>query len=171
MKFKVGDRVRIRQWDDMEKEFGLDSGGFIKCNGSFLRSMRVLCGKEFVISELTDPIIYSKTALKVSGLETDWTITTDMIELVDVDGDGMIRKVIFHDPATIVFWAVCRLAVLISRGWDKRKKRLADKHYEAEKEVKKKMCGRAILGGVCPKDCEGCAWNIAEKENKNERRN
>lgn len=102
MKFKVGDRVRIRQWDDMEKEFGLDSGGFIKCNGSFLRSMRGLCGKEFFISELTDSIIYPKTALKVSGLETDWTITTDMIELVD--GDGMIRKVIFHDPATIVFW-------------------------------------------------------------------
>ena len=55
-----------------------------------------------IISELTDSIIYPKTALKVSGLETDWTITTDMIELVD--GDGMIRKVIFHDPATIVFW-------------------------------------------------------------------
>ena len=22
--FKVGDRVRIRQWDDMEKEFGIN---------------------------------------------------------------------------------------------------------------------------------------------------
>lgn len=30
MKFKVGDRVRIRQWDDMEKEFGLDSGCWIR---------------------------------------------------------------------------------------------------------------------------------------------
>lgn len=25
-KFKVGDRVRIRQWDDMVKEFGLIDG-------------------------------------------------------------------------------------------------------------------------------------------------
>lgn len=66
--------------------------------------------------------------------------------------------------AVFLFWAVCRLAVLIARGWDKRQKRLADKHYEADKEAKKEMCGKAILGGVCPKDCERCAWNIAEKE-------
>ena len=102
MKFKVGDRVRIRQWDDMRKEFGLGGGGSINCTGSFICSMRDLCGEEFVISELSE-LSLSKTALKVRGLETGWTITTDMIELVD--GDGMIRKVIFNDPATIVFWS------------------------------------------------------------------
>ena len=29
MKYKVGDVVRIREWDDMEKEFGLDDIGDI----------------------------------------------------------------------------------------------------------------------------------------------
>lgn len=32
MNFKVGDKVRIRSWEDMEKEFGVDSDGDIKCN-------------------------------------------------------------------------------------------------------------------------------------------
>ena len=26
MKFKVGDRVKVRSWDAMEEEFGLDDG-------------------------------------------------------------------------------------------------------------------------------------------------
>ena len=30
MQHKVGDWVRIRQWDDMEAEYGLDQNGFIR---------------------------------------------------------------------------------------------------------------------------------------------
>lgn len=33
MEFKVGDRVRIRQWEDMEKEFGTDLFGDIVMKG------------------------------------------------------------------------------------------------------------------------------------------
>jgi len=29
MKYKAGDKVRIKTWEDMEKEFGLDSYGNI----------------------------------------------------------------------------------------------------------------------------------------------
>ena len=32
MKYKVGDKVKIRTWEDMEKEYGLNLGGNIKCN-------------------------------------------------------------------------------------------------------------------------------------------
>lgn len=44
---KVGDRLRIRQWGDMEHEFGLDSDGNISCDASFTGTMRDdfhLCG-------------------------------------------------------------------------------------------------------------------------------
>lgn len=46
MKYKVGDVVRIREWDDMENEFGLDCDGAIKCQGSFVISMKEFCGGE-----------------------------------------------------------------------------------------------------------------------------
>lgn len=52
MKFKVGDRVRIRQWDDMAKEFGTDSFGNIKCCNCFFKGMKNLCGKKATISYL-----------------------------------------------------------------------------------------------------------------------
>ncbi len=47
MKCKVGDKAVVREWDDMAKEFGVDSGGAIK-NG-FVRSMRKYCGKTVTI--------------------------------------------------------------------------------------------------------------------------
>ena len=53
-RFKVGDRVRIRQWVDMIKEFGLlDSGGipFTKtCGTTFTDDMKHLCGRTATIT-------------------------------------------------------------------------------------------------------------------------
>ena len=43
--FKVGDRVTIREWDDMKKEFGLNSNGDIKVKFIFTSEMARLCGK------------------------------------------------------------------------------------------------------------------------------
>ena len=41
MKYKVGDKVRVREWDDMEKEFGLDEyGGIVVCGFSFDINMK-----------------------------------------------------------------------------------------------------------------------------------
>lgn len=52
--FKVGDRVRIRQWDDMEREFGLDSDGDIDCRPYFTQLMRDdgLCGRTATIIDI-----------------------------------------------------------------------------------------------------------------------
>lgn len=41
--FKVGDKVRIRQWDDMTKEFGLNKFNQIDTNPIFAQSMKPLC--------------------------------------------------------------------------------------------------------------------------------
>ncbi len=32
MRYKVGDKVKIKTWEDMEKEYGLNSAGQIKCH-------------------------------------------------------------------------------------------------------------------------------------------
>lgn len=47
MKFKPGDRVQIKTWEEMKREFGEDKDGDITPNTSkisFVRSMRFLCG-------------------------------------------------------------------------------------------------------------------------------
>lgn len=47
MKFKVGDRVQIKTWKEMKKEYGLDKDGDITPYDegiSFVRPMRFLCG-------------------------------------------------------------------------------------------------------------------------------
>lgn len=50
MKYKVGDKVRVRQWDDMEKEFGLSIDGNINMTGwVFTKFMKDFCGKVLVV--------------------------------------------------------------------------------------------------------------------------
>lgn len=44
--FKVGDRVVVREWDDMKKEYGVyDGSGTIKCPNGFTVTMKHLCGR------------------------------------------------------------------------------------------------------------------------------
>ena len=48
--YQIGDRVTIRQWDDMKSEFGLNRFGDIKVpKACFTESMRKYCGKTFPI--------------------------------------------------------------------------------------------------------------------------
>ena len=56
MRYKVGDKVRVRQLDDMVKEFGLDCKGNIYTEPYFFKNeMRRFCGKvltiEYVLSD------------------------------------------------------------------------------------------------------------------------
>ena len=53
MKYKVGDKIKIREWEDMEKEFGLDYNGNIKCECTFVRNMKRYCGKTLEILKIT----------------------------------------------------------------------------------------------------------------------
>lgn len=35
MRYKIGDKVRIKTWEDLEKEYGLNEDGDINCNVLF----------------------------------------------------------------------------------------------------------------------------------------
>ena len=53
-KFKEGDRVRVREWDDMAKEFGVkkykDGYEIIKTPACFGTEMRTLCGETGIVN-------------------------------------------------------------------------------------------------------------------------
>lgn len=79
--FHVGDTVRIRDYEDMKSEFGtIGSGDDINCIARFIDQMKYLCGFTFELSEIYDDDI-------VIGHGTKWTISTDMIELVQSDSE------------------------------------------------------------------------------------
>lgn len=82
MEFKVGDRVRIKSWEQMEKEFGKNSDGGIDCMPCFIEDMKYLCGKTATIDEVCNYDI----KLKDWAGDSDgpyWFFSMDMIELVD----------------------------------------------------------------------------------------
>lgn len=85
--FQIGDICRIRQWDDMEAEFGLDASGCINCLLSFDPEMRDLCGKPFTVSRKSHReygTVYSSLegteAYRVGYTQFEWHITADMLE-------------------------------------------------------------------------------------------
>ena len=81
--FKVGELVRIRQWDDMVKEFGTRSTGSVNCRCLFTKGMKPLCGKYAEIKDLrVDGIVFLRF-FNCDGLSTCWSYTTDMIEKVE----------------------------------------------------------------------------------------
>ncbi len=81
-KFKNGDRVRIRKWDDLVSEFGLDEDGDVSCNGCFNKEMRHLCGREATICSVRDKEFELTDWSDASG-DLYWCFTVDMLEPVN----------------------------------------------------------------------------------------
>lgn len=82
----VGEKVRIRQWDDMAEEFGVDAIG-IPCASSFVNDMKYLCGKEFTVTAVSNTGRTNKHGDEyclVNGCTSAYTISSDMIEPVDM---------------------------------------------------------------------------------------
>lgn len=53
-KFKVGDTVMVRYWDDMAREYGTDERGHIPMRyGLFQKEMRPYCGQMGKIAEIS----------------------------------------------------------------------------------------------------------------------
>lgn len=82
--FKVGDKVRVRQWDDMVEEFGINEGGSINCLWHFVDGMKKFCGEiATIIGFDYAPNNRDRVYLRFNNEklnENDWDFSTDMIE-------------------------------------------------------------------------------------------
>ena len=74
MKYKVGDLVRIKTWEQMESEFGVTLEGDIPCHCYFTSIMSYLCGTVQEI-ELCDN---REDCYRILG--DVWVVSDDMIE-------------------------------------------------------------------------------------------
>lgn len=68
-------KVKIRDWEDMMEDFGLDEDGDIKCYGGFTKEMKQYCGKVIGVDEVT--------FIKDAFIYDDWTFTNDMYEVIE----------------------------------------------------------------------------------------
>lgn len=79
--------MKVRAWDDMEKEFGLDASGNIKCRCWFTKQMRDLCGKIVQIESVSPHI-------EAYYIKDDFhTFTDDMLEADDFKVGDRVRIV------------------------------------------------------------------------------
>ena len=99
---KEGNIIKIRQWDDMEEEYGYSSfEGAILCKFLFNDFMKELCGKEFKITKEMEEkfkeykYFYIDNYLDDAGTKDYIIISTDMIELIKTTDDIVIDKITF----------------------------------------------------------------------------
>lgn len=78
MEYKVGDRVRIKTWEKMAQEFGVDEDGDIRTSNTFYfnKSMKQYCEKIYVIKNAN---YYNGYYYRLEGIN-DYTFNDDMIE-------------------------------------------------------------------------------------------
>ena len=99
---KEGNIIKIRQWDDMEEEYGYSSlENAIMCEHLFTDFMEELCGKEFKITKEMEEkfkeykYFYIDNYLDDAGTKDYIIISTDMIELIKTTDDIVIDKITF----------------------------------------------------------------------------
>lgn len=84
-----GDTVKVRSWEDMKKEFGVNCWGDIDCSEYFVEDMEELCGHVLKIdtADLCGDnyyIYHTKRCLTDSPeLDWHWVFTADMLEEVE----------------------------------------------------------------------------------------
>lgn len=83
--FQPGDRVRVRQWDDMEREYGRSGpGDSINVPFFFVESMKQYCGVEFVVTDVYRVMFNGGECQRVEGLSPLWSLSNAMLEYADL---------------------------------------------------------------------------------------
>ena len=77
-KFQVGDVLRVRLFDDLAAEFGVDEDGCIPCDAGFVTEMRKFCGQTFTVKDI-DYNWYIPEEIELQ--EFCWS--ADMLERID----------------------------------------------------------------------------------------
>lgn len=87
MKFKLGQKVKIKEWDKMAKEYSVDEDeDIMPPNGvAFVYTMRHLCGRTATITSITEDNDWTEVTLDFDNKQGDinWDYSTYMIEPID----------------------------------------------------------------------------------------
>lgn len=140
MKYKVGDKVRVRSWEDMKKEFSLDHYGNINmATTNFDKCMKEWCGKILTIGR-----VYT-SGYRVK--ETGWWWIDEMFEpinhtIVIYTKDNQVialdkatgeTGIAYCNPEdTFDFYTGADLAYNRLRGREKPSKPKAPEYYNGE---------------------------------------
>lgn len=122
-KFNVGDRVRVRSWDDMEKEFGmkknpllddlgLPHAAYINTPLGFVESMKRLCGETGVVDmiEKTTYVMSDGSKAKAQHLyiiwdnpniKYDYALDNGMFELITEGEKAWVNPIVGLDDENI----------------------------------------------------------------------
>lgn len=115
MKFKVGDKVKIKSWEEMEKEFGLLPNGSINCNFGFIREMEEYCGATATISGINSDGKVELTSTSSNLDFSKWHFSTDMIKKENdfkIGDKVRINKQATIEDLTKNLWNGCQIATL-----------------------------------------------------------
>ena len=149
MKYKVGDKVRVRQWDDMAKEFGFS--GCTKSNIDilgclFTNNMKKFCGSVVTISNIASD--NSRYLIKEDDQNWYWTddmfenvyyscadkITKDLQEAYDKVYKSILPKYPKHNDMLDTFTKIPKGEIKITA---EETKEMVKKNIETEIEKKK----------------------------------
>lgn len=89
----IGDVLKIRSWEDMKSEYGVDEFGVIVSDKRvcFHEEMQHLCGRIFTVQDVEQRIGKETKYYSVEGVELDnyggWYITAWMLEPYEDDED------------------------------------------------------------------------------------
>lgn len=72
-------KVRIKEWYELEKEFGLDEDGDIDCYYSFTKDMGEYCGKIIEVNEDNLLVPNNANVFMYEG----WFFTDEMFDIVE----------------------------------------------------------------------------------------
>ena len=108
-KFKVGDKVRIRTWDNMAKEFGITAMGSINVPFSFTKQMNEeLSGKVFTIKDIKDDCYHESVEGKFTEIPVYriifeepcncWNISEQMCEKANSKSTKTEQKIVKDSP-------------------------------------------------------------------------
>ncbi len=82
MKFKAGDVVTIRGWEEMAEKFPCDENGNLDFKHTvFSKHMKKLCGKVAIVENVDEPFYKIRPmAVEDVGLDWEWNFTDDMLK-------------------------------------------------------------------------------------------
>ena len=94
MKYKVGDKVRVRQWEDLKSQYETDEYGEINVGVIFIEDMKNFCGKELVIEGFN----YEGYAYESNGWSwQDWMFEDVETKTIRIDEKREVKIVRNHE--------------------------------------------------------------------------